>query len=89
VGEWSRYDVMTKPAEFARAAIPGLSATLPPTAHSLYYRDAIGNISSSGGSRYSAVQCAAVLCICMVQEHPLPCRAMRCDCVPWSCLELR
>lgn len=60
VGEWSRYDVMTKPAEFARAAILGLSATLPPTAHSLYYRDAIGNISSSE-ARFGADQVSVQL----------------------------
>lgn len=48
-GEWSRYDLMTRPNDFARGAIAAVGATLPPTAHSLYYRDAIGNISSSGG----------------------------------------
>jgi oligosaccharyltransferase complex subunit alpha (ribophorin I) len=48
-GEWSRFDLMTRPAEFARTAIPGLAASLPPSARALYYRDAIGNISSSGG----------------------------------------
>ncbi|KAL4420813.1 hypothetical protein ABPG75_010469 [Micractinium tetrahymenae] len=47
VGEWSRFDVMTRPQEFARAGIPALAAVLPPGARSLYYRDAIGNISSS------------------------------------------
>lgn len=46
-GEWSRYDLMTRPNDFARGAIAAVGATLPPTAHSLYYRDAIGNISSS------------------------------------------
>ncbi|KAL4451280.1 hypothetical protein ABPG77_009352 [Micractinium sp. CCAP 211/92] len=47
VGEWSRYDIMTRPQEFARASIPALAAVLPAGARSLYYRDAIGNISSS------------------------------------------
>lgn len=49
VGEWSRFDVMTRPQEYARASIPALAAVLPVGARSLYYRDAIGNISSSGG----------------------------------------
>lgn len=47
VGEWSRYDVSTRPELYARASIPALAAVLPPAAHSLYYRDSIGNISSS------------------------------------------
>jgi hypothetical protein len=47
VGEWSRFDLMTRPAEFGRASIPAVQAVLPPSAHSLYFRDSIGNISSS------------------------------------------
>jgi len=34
--------------QFAKAGIPSFVAALPPQARSLYYRDAIGNISSSG-----------------------------------------
>lgn len=36
--------------QFARAGIPAFGAALPPQARSLYFRDAIGNISSSGAS---------------------------------------
>lgn len=35
--------------QFAKTGIPSFVAALPPQARSLYYRDAIGNISSSGG----------------------------------------
>jgi hypothetical protein len=40
---------MTRPHEFPRGSIAAVAATLPPTARSLYFRDEIGNISSSGG----------------------------------------
>ena len=46
-GEWSRFDLMTRPAEFGRGAVGSIQAAMPASAHSLYYRDSIGNISSS------------------------------------------
>ncbi|PRW20208.1 dolichyl-diphosphooligosaccharide-- glycosyltransferase subunit 1A [Chlorella sorokiniana] len=53
VGEWSRWDLTRDPKQFAQAGIPSFAAALPPQARSLYYRDAIGNISSSETRRSS------------------------------------
>ena len=47
-GEWSRFDLTTDPKRHARSAVPALAAGLPPAARALYFRDEIGNISSSG-----------------------------------------
>ena len=46
-GEWSRFDLITKNAEYSRGAITNLQASLPAAAHAIYFKDAIGNISSS------------------------------------------
>lgn len=46
VGEWSRYRVMTDRAASKGAASQGI-AVLPPDARWIYFRDDIGNISSS------------------------------------------
>lgn len=48
-GEWSRFDLQQAPRTFGKAGIPSFSAVLPTAARDLYFRDAIGNISSSGG----------------------------------------
>ncbi|KAM7252988.1 hypothetical protein ACFE04_025606 [Oxalis oulophora] len=46
-GEFSRLDFQTKPNIRGASAFRHLVAKLPPRAHSIYYRDAIGNISTS------------------------------------------
>ena len=46
-GEWSRLDMMKGAEQYGRFALTHLTATLPKGAHSLYYRDTIGNISTS------------------------------------------
>lgn len=46
-GEWSRLDLMRDPHTFGQAAIRGFVASLPVRAHSIYFKDAIGNISTS------------------------------------------
>lgn len=48
-GEWSRYDFDTAPARSAGkgASLTGLSGTLPKAARWIYFKDGIGNISSS------------------------------------------
>lgn len=50
-GEWSRMDYMTRP-NFGRSAIREFTAVVPAAAHSLYFRDEIGNMSSSA-ARFS------------------------------------
>eukprot|EP00887_Chlorella_sp_A99_P007187 scaffold2.g7187.t1 len=45
-GEWSRLDYMTD-QNYGKNAIRELVAVMPPSARSLYYRDEIGNISTS------------------------------------------
>ena len=46
-GEWSRLELMRDPLKFGQAAVRGFVATLPARAHSIYYKDVIGNISTS------------------------------------------
>jgi oligosaccharyltransferase complex subunit alpha (ribophorin I) len=46
-GEFSRLDFQSKPNVRGQSAFRHLVAKLPPRAHSIYYRDAIGNISTS------------------------------------------
>ena len=46
-GAWSRLDLQSNPGGYARAAITKLTGTIPAAAHATYYRDEIGNISSS------------------------------------------
>ena len=45
-GEWSRLDLMRDP-KFGQTAVRGFLAHLPARAHSIYFKDAIGNISTS------------------------------------------
>lgn len=66
VGEWSRWDLTRDPKQFAKTGIPSFVAALPPQARSLYYRDAIGNISSSDTRRSSE----GVL-VSLVPRYPL------------------
>lgn len=47
VGEFSRLDYQARPNIRGASAFKSLVAKLPPRAHSVYYRDAIGNISTS------------------------------------------
>ncbi|KAH7290767.1 hypothetical protein KP509_30G062800 [Ceratopteris richardii] len=46
-GGFSRLDFQARPGASGRASIRGLLARLPPRAHSVYYRDEIGNVSTS------------------------------------------
>ena len=46
-GEWSRLEYMADPRQHGIASFRQLSAVLPRSAHSLYFRDEIGNVSSS------------------------------------------
>lgn len=46
-GEFSRLDFQTRPHVRGASGFRNLLAMLPPRAHSIYYRDAIGNISTS------------------------------------------
>ncbi|GLT35267.1 hypothetical protein SLA2020_097350 [Shorea laevis] len=46
-GEFSRLDFQARPNVRGASAVRYLVATLPPRAHSVYYRDEIGNISTS------------------------------------------
>ncbi|XVF74076.1 hypothetical protein PTKIN_Ptkin13bG0032000 [Pterospermum kingtungense] len=46
-GEFSRLDFQARPNVRGASAFRYLVANLPPRAHSVYYRDAIGNISTS------------------------------------------
>lgn len=46
-GEFSRLDYQARPHVRGASAFRNLIAMLPPRAHSIYYRDAIGNISTS------------------------------------------
>ncbi|KAM7260144.1 hypothetical protein ACFE04_015885 [Oxalis oulophora] len=46
-GEFSRLDFQMRPNARGASAFTHLMAKLPPQAHSIYYRDAIGNISTS------------------------------------------
>lgn len=47
VGEFSRLDYQARPLLSGASAFKNLVAKLPPRAHSVYYRDEIGNISTS------------------------------------------
>ena len=51
-GTWSRLDYMTKTMQAASSVVADFQAVLPAGAHSIYYRDGIGNISTSN-TRYS------------------------------------
>ncbi|KAI5068974.1 hypothetical protein GOP47_0015275 [Adiantum capillus-veneris] len=46
-GGFSRLDFQARPGISGRASLRGLQARLPPRAHSVYYRDEIGNVSTS------------------------------------------
>eukprot|EP00250_Pteridium_aquilinum_P001424 c11620_g1_i1 orf=429-2282(-) len=46
-GGFSRLDFQAKAGISGRSALRGLQARLPPRAHSVYYRDEIGNVSTS------------------------------------------
>ncbi|XP_075511729.1 dolichyl-diphosphooligosaccharide--protein glycosyltransferase subunit 1A-like isoform X2 [Primulina tabacum] len=46
-GEFSRHDYQAQPHLRGASAFRNLVAKLPPSAHSIYYRDEIGNISTS------------------------------------------
>ncbi|KAK6160854.1 hypothetical protein DH2020_004235 [Rehmannia glutinosa] len=46
-GEFSRLDYQARPHVRGASALRNLIAKLPPRAHSIYYRDEIGNISTS------------------------------------------
>lgn len=46
-GSFSRFDFQSRPMASGVASLRGLVARLPPRAHSVYYRDEIGNISTS------------------------------------------
>lgn len=50
-GSWSRLDYMTKAHMGVGNVIPEFKAVLPAGAHSIYYRDAIGNVSTSRTNR--------------------------------------
>ncbi|KAL6572118.1 Dolichyl-diphosphooligosaccharide--protein glycosyltransferase subunit 1A [Orobanche minor] len=47
MGEFSRLDYQARPHVRGASALRNLIAKLPPRAHSIYYRDEIGNISTS------------------------------------------
>ncbi|KZV57265.1 dolichyl-diphosphooligosaccharide--protein glycosyltransferase subunit 1A-like [Dorcoceras hygrometricum] len=47
IGEFSRLDYQARPHVRGASAFRNLVAKLPPRAHSIYYRDEIGNISTS------------------------------------------
>ncbi|XP_030447158.1 dolichyl-diphosphooligosaccharide--protein glycosyltransferase subunit 1A [Syzygium oleosum] len=58
-GEFSRLDYQARPHIRGASAFKNLVAKLPPRAHSVYYRDAIGNISTShlwGDSRKTELE---------------------------------
>ena len=46
-GEWSRLDYQSNPTVYARNALQAMVMDLPAPARALYYRDEIGNISTS------------------------------------------
>lgn len=50
-GEWSRFDSMAKKGG-SKAAAPQLPAMIPPESRWIYFRDDIGNISTSGIMRH-------------------------------------
>lgn len=52
-GTWSRLDLQKNQAGFSKFALHKLVGSLPVEAHNLYFRDEIGNISSSN-IRYAA-----------------------------------
>ena len=60
-GPWSRLDVQKNPAGFGRFALSALTAKLPPQANTFYFRDEIGNISTSN-IRSAAVTVTSKLC---------------------------
>ena len=64
-GAWSRLDLQSNPGGYARAAITKLTGTIPAAAHATYFRDEIGNISSSN------IRCAtgARHCVGAVDLH--------------------
>lgn len=46
-GPWSRLDLQKNQAAFGRFALSALTAKLPAQANTFYFRDEIGNISTS------------------------------------------
>ena len=46
-GEWSRLELMRDPERFGQSAVRAFLAQLPLHAHAIYFKDAIGNISTS------------------------------------------
>lgn len=46
-GTWSRLDLQKNQAAFSKFALHRLTGSLPAQAHNIYFRDEIGNISSS------------------------------------------
>lgn len=50
-GEWSRLRYMQDPRRNGASSIKDLVAVLPRSAHSLYFRDEIGNVSTSSVKR--------------------------------------
>lgn len=50
-GEWSRLRYMQDPRRNGAASIKEFTAVLPRSAHSLYFRDEIGNVSTSSVKR--------------------------------------
>lgn len=50
-GEWSRFDAMARKGG-SKAAAPQLPAVIPPESRWIYFRDDIGNISTSGVMRH-------------------------------------
>ena len=95
-GPWSRLDVQKNPAGFGRFALSALTAKLPPQANTFYFRDEIGNISTSN-IRSAAVatgKCAYQMLFCKQSANEsLSCQAKhprqlsgtdkRCDCLWW------
>jgi hypothetical protein len=61
-GPWSRLDVQKNPAGFGRFALSALTAKLPPQANTFYFRDEIGNISTSN-IRSAAVATTGNVCV--------------------------
>ncbi|KAK9814530.1 hypothetical protein WJX72_007425 [[Myrmecia] bisecta] len=50
-GEWSRLDYMKEPSKYAASSFRTLSLELPKEANTLYFRDEIGNVSTSNVRR--------------------------------------
>jgi len=78
-GPWSRLDVQKNPAGFGRFALSALTAKLPPQANTFYFRDEIGNISTSN-IRSGAVATTGKLCIsCTFSSEQLANESLSCQ----------